>query len=56
VPDGATITVVGTVLRDGAYRPDDDIAFRETTFALKLVGNRRHPIVITASVSDTTAG
>lgn len=52
---GSAITVIGTVLRDGVDRPTDDLAFRDTQAACKLVGNKRHPVVITASVSDTRA-
>ena len=48
VRDGQIVTVIGTVLRDGAERPDGDRAFRESTPTIKLVGSRRRPVVITA--------
>lgn len=49
---GSTITVIGNVLRDGIERPTGELVFRDTQPAYKLVGNKAHPVVITASVSD----
>lgn len=53
---GQRVTVVGSVLRDGAQRPRGDIAFRDSEPACMLVGSKRHPVVITASVSDDDDG
>ncbi len=52
---GATVTVIGNVLRDGIERPTDELVFRDAQSTYKLVGNKAHPVVITASVSDTHA-
>ena len=56
VAEGQRITVIGTVLHDGIELPADEQAFRDMRVGCKLVGNRAHPVVITASVSDTLAG
>lgn len=46
VPVGARIAVTGIVMRDGATRPRSDSSFREAKPLLKIVGNKRHPVVI----------
>jgi hypothetical protein len=46
VPVGARIAVTGIVMKDGAAPPDAESSFRETKPLLKLVGNRRHRVVI----------
>lgn len=56
VAAGATITVIGNVLRDGIERPTNELVFRGSQAKYKLVGNKAHPVVITASVSDMAAG
>lgn len=46
VPVGARVAVTGIVMRDGAIRPDSDLSFREAKPLLRIVGNKRHPVVI----------
>ena len=46
VADGQAVTVIGSLLREGIERPRDDVAFRDVVTSYRLVGNRKHPIVI----------
>lgn len=55
VPDGARITVRGTLRRD-VDRPDGDASFRETQFIYTITGSEDAPVEITASVSDDDGG
>lgn len=47
VAEGQLVTIIGSVLRDGAAPSGDEIAFRDTERVCKLVGSKSHPIVIT---------
>lgn len=47
VADGQSVTVIGSLLREGVERPTDDVAFRDVITSYRLVGNKKHPIIIT---------
>jgi hypothetical protein len=46
VADGHPIAVIGSVLRDGIEIGGGEQSFRDAKVACKLVGNKRHPVVI----------
>lgn len=48
VPDGATVRVVGTLTREVNADPAAQNNYREVATRYRLVGSRRHPIVLAA--------
>lgn len=49
VPTGARVTVRGTLMRDGATRPDEVVGFRDSPPVFTLVGSQDRPVIISRS-------
>lgn len=47
VPEGASVNVRGTVMRDGVTWPSQASGFRDAPAVHKLVGSKRRPVIIT---------